>query len=703
MGGAVKNVMLTLGAAHKGGPAFAAHERAVKALSKEYNRLSRSNKSMMRGMTANRRIIQQVGMQVSDFSVQIAGGQSAILAFTQNVPQVVQWFGALGGILAGLITILGTMVFMLSKTGASFEDMAKKVGLADEQIQMISSAFSAIKNVFLDSVNFAVNHLDVLLYSLAAVGTYMATKWVASFIWAGKSVGFLVGTLKALKSILLSLGFYAIIAAVGLLIERIMALQSVTKDWGKTFSLVGRAVGEVVMNLPKLVLAMSGKIVKYGFLAASGLIEMFQNITSPVRGVVNSIVGFFVAAFKLIATTFMNLPVIIGNAVVESTNMIIQSLEDVINAIATFNNKIAKKLDPTRGFAQLTVLPKVDNPWKDQASELGDALRGEIADAVNFDYVGKGLDGIQDNLRGAANAADVLGNSMWEAAMKNMPAWKEINELLGGLDDKKFDIRTLFPDTSSAAETAKTDLEKLTKAGKESAEAVTEAGKSVFDFFKKIPGAVGDAAEKSAERVKRFGKDAAKPFEDMWEAAGDAVEGIKKAADGITSAMKNSFKELIKGTKSFKDAMLDMLSEIFDRLLDLVFDPYFNAIAGGINKGLGGIFKPGGVMGTPTVPSFDGGGNTWRGPRAGGVDGKGGRFALLHPNETVFDHVKNTGGYGGVSKSVVIYTTNNFNGVTREEVMADVAESQRAMKKQIDAEFPSRARKHQFNLRRGMT
>ena len=45
----------------------------------------------------NRRIIQQFGMQVSDLSVQIAGGQSAILALTQQVPQFVQGFGAVGG------------------------------------------------------------------------------------------------------------------------------------------------------------------------------------------------------------------------------------------------------------------------------------------------------------------------------------------------------------------------------------------------------------------------------------------------------------------------------------------------------------------------------------------------------------------------------------------------------------------------------
>ena len=44
------------------------------------------------------------------------------------------------------------------------------------------------------------------------------------------------------------------------------------------------------------------------------------------------------------------------------------------------------------------------------------------------------------------------------------------------------------------------------------------------------------------------------------------------------------------------------------------------------------------------VASFDGGGFTGRGSRSGGLDGKGGFMAMLHPNETVVDHTK--GGAG---------------------------------------------------------
>jgi hypothetical protein len=42
--------------------------------------------------------------------------------------------------------------------------------------------------------------------------------------------------------------------------------------------------------------------------------------------------------------------------------------------------------------------------------------------------------------------------------------------------------------------------------------------------------------------------------------------------------------------------------------------------------------------------SFEGGGYTGMGARSGGMDGKGGFMAMLHPNESVIDHTKGQGG-----------------------------------------------------------
>ena len=50
---------------------------------------------------------------------------------------------------------------------------------------------------------------------------------------------------------------------------------------------------------------------------------------------------------------------------------------------------------------------------------------------------------------------------------------------------------------------------------------------------------------------------------------------------------------------------------------------------------------------TIKAQSFEGGGFTGLGARAGGLDGKGGRMAMVHPNESIIDHTK--GGASGIT------------------------------------------------------
>ncbi len=56
------------------------------------------------------------------------------------------------------------------------------------------------------------------------------------------------------------------------------------------------------------------------------------------------------------------------------------------------------------------------------------------------------------------------------------------------------------------------------------------------------------------------------------------------------------------------------------------------SIWGSLGNLAGSVFKAFG--------SFEGGGYTGSGPRTGGMDGRGGRLALLHPQETVIDHTR---------------------------------------------------------------
>lgn len=154
-------------------------------------------------------------------------------------------------------------------------------------------------------------------------------------------------------------------------------------------------------------------------------------------------------------------------------------------------------------------------------------------------------------------------------------------------------------------------------------------------------------------------------------------------ADVIGSA--NEFEEI---NGMLKESILDMATDGVSSLDDLaraIKRAAFEALLFGEGP-LAGIFSGGGgstfggLLGG--LLSFDGGGDTGSGPRSGGLDGKGGFLAMLHPQETVIDHTKqSTGG----STSVVFAPVIDAKGADA----AAVLRLERALEK-ANQEFGSR-------------
>lgn len=84
-------------------------------------------------------------------------------------------------------------------------------------------------------------------------------------------------------------------------------------------------------------------------------------------------------------------------------------------------------------------------------------------------------------------------------------------------------------------------------------------------------------------------------------------------------------------------AVMNMHAAIAQANAAAPFPANLPAITMALSQGLAAIA---GVRGV----SFEGGGFTGMGARAGGIDGRGGFPAILHPNETVYDHTRGQGG-----------------------------------------------------------
>ena len=144
-------------------------------------------------------------------------------------------------------------------------------------------------------------------------------------------------------------------------------------------------------------------------------------------------------------------------------------------------------------------------------------------------------------------------------------------------------------------------------------------------------------------------------------------------ADSVSGAFGNFFMQLVDGTTSAKDAFRSMAADIIQQLYRiLVVEQLVQSIAGAIT----GSFAPASAAGTkgtvapPKRPTgvfgnYDGGGYTGSGPRSGGLDGKGGFMAMLHPRETVVDHTKGQGAGGTVVNQVFNISANTSDDTKR--------------------------------------
>ena len=171
-------------------------------------------------------------------------------------------------------------------------------------------------------------------------------------------------------------------------------------------------------------------------------------------------------------------------------------------------------------------------------------------------------------------------------------------------------------------------------------------------------------AEESIRRVTR-------EFERQLKITRMRMKPLQDAADMIGNSFERAFMSAVTGSASVKDAFRSMAANIIAELYRIfvvkritgfissfIADP---AMFGGFGGG-GGVTRP---MIRPT--SFDGGGYTGNGPRTGGLDGRGGFMAMLHPNETVVDHTRGNSG-GEVVVNQTINVTTGVQQTVRNEI-----------------------------------
>ncbi len=190
-----------------------------------------------------------------------------------------------------------------------------------------------------------------------------------------------------------------------------------------------------------------------------------------------------------------------------------------------------------------------------------------------------------------------------------------------------------------------------------------------------------EANKEAEESTKRLTKE----FERQLKVTRQRMQPIQDAADMIGNSFERAFMSAIDGSMSAKDAFRSMASTIIAELYRIFI---IKKITGFISSFIadpamfGGLGGGGSFTGAPPIrpTSFDGGGYTGNGPRSGGLDGRGGFMAMLHPNETVVDHSRGNSG-GEVVVNQTINVTTGVQQTVRTEIqtlLPQIAEASKA-------------------------
>ena len=213
------------------------------------------------------------------------------------------------------------------------------------------------------------------------------------------------------------------------------------------------------------------------------------------------------------------------------------------------------------------------------------------------------------------------------------------------------------------------------------------------------PESIVGALGKTKAATTEFKDSATDDLKTVTDAATETFSAFEEYGKAATSNVESAIDEFARSGKfSVKDFAASVLS-------DLAAITAKAAILGGIfgnssygGNGTGGIFSSllKSFTTTGSVPSADGGGFTGYGSRSGGVDGKGGFPAILHPNETVLDHTKGQGMGGGTTVNQTIMVRETLPSGIAAQIAKQASQQAQAALKQISDRGGNRRRSFRF-------
>ncbi len=607
-----------------------------------------------RASGAMRGQIQNFSFQVQDFAVQVAAGTAATTALGQQLPQLLGGFGALGAVLGAVVAVGVPLAATFLGAGDAAKEMRKSI---DDLNDAVAAYNAAAKNSGASAAELAekfgaataqaqdlYDRIARLQYidAVAAVGTAITS--------LSKNFDDLQGYLNVLDAEMQQFG------AVGPATEENIAKQ-IADDFGLTIDQARRFNDLLSDAQAAQSVQEKARLLNEISIYLDNAVQSSGNANKSLRDLARSAAEGALQSYELAKGA-------------DEAKLSMQEASDAASTIAAnvagidFSNAIA-------GAGQLVAALQAG------MSAIA-ALEGQQAMAVKRAQIARDFAG---NKIGAAGAnAELDFNSTYDAANQYQgPLTREMQADIDARRDAYIDGEK---ELARIQEATQARLKQITagggggggrkrsggggggRAAKDPTDIFANAAQEIASLERQIT-LIGKSTEETARLQAQWelldaAKKAGVPVNDELNARisaqADQVgrltaelergELAQQQFDQAVEGIANSFSNAILEGENLRDSLAGIFKQIAANIMNA-------GIQNALTQAFSGAGTGGGVLGSilssafggtkAAVPSFDGGGYTWDGPRSGGLDGKGGRLAMLHPNETVLDHSRGQG------------------------------------------------------------
>jgi len=646
---------------------YATLGQTTSALKRQGDASVQSSKHMSRGGVA----MQQFGYQAGDFIVQVQSGQNAMVAFGQQATQMV---GALymlpPAVLAGRVAILGlsASVGLLIASLGIIVPLATAVGAAFMRTREESKSFEDSLSSLKDIVSDLSSTQDLLAMSTDDLESKYGAASAAVREYAEMQAVLREGLAKERLS--------ETVVGLGGLVDSFGTAASGGRDLDNTLNRLYRTFealepGTFAVRQAAVGLARQFEAVKSaeGFeqqkTAVEGLITLFDTLGISLNDLPNPV--------KQMLDNFIE-----ANASVAEAQALIASLSKMVEEssgqeLSRFDKIVASQAQ------QLALATQIFESGKD--SEEVAELRAR-QEGINKGLVDEQLDAyiatelqIRNITEGISESADETSRLAKEAsrAESALRGLQNIGSgIARGLSMARAELVALNNEASTgiAKQIAGRrfdlgqSLREAISGGADRSQAIQEYNQSrqeLIEYERTLLAIEQEKQRQSEITTNTVTSGNAAQIEGALELT-QAMQDQISVFDTMDSAMESGFMSMVDGTKTVEDSFRDMAKSVVAELYRVyVLQKMIGGLGVGSGAGTGILGGIQGALGLPNIPSssldsYEGGGYTGSGPRSGGMDGRGGYLAMLHPRETVVDHTK-----AGSSSGGGVTVVQNFN------------------------------------------